>query len=466
VAQILIVGAGMSGMAAAARLAARRHEVTVCDASATFGGALSTWRHGDLSFDTGPYTLTLPAVYRDLFVKTGSRKASAAAKLEDRVDLQPLDPVRRYVFPDGTRLDLPNASRGRLRAAFDEAFGGGAGDGWLRLIDHGGRAWEVLRPALVEAPGSGGRDLLRLLARGDGRRALTPGRSLRRLSRGWFSDPRLRLLMDDYLRQAGADPRRAPGVSAARVYIEHTFGAWRISGGLYRLAEELHQRAADRGAEFRFQSPVQRIETEPSSAVTGVVLADGERLSADVVIAAVDRGELARLLGRASSASASAGTQPGTRSRTTLCLEVSAPADGSTPPQDLPHETVFLRGDGTSIRVHVPVDQPTAWTVHATGVSGVKGVSRLGDSSAILAALAESGLDIRGRARVLHEIPADAAARVPADAGLRAVLLRSPVSQPIRGLFHVGTSARPGTGLSFAALSAWHAAELIGPAAR
>jgi phytoene dehydrogenase-like protein len=453
----LIGGAGMSAMAAAARLAARRHEVTVCEASAVFGGALSAWRHGGLSFDTGPYTLTLPAVYRDLFVKTGSRKAGAAARLEDRVDLQPLDPVRRYVFPDGTRLDLPNASRGRLRAAFDAAFGEGAGDGWIRLIDHGGRAWDVLRPALVEAPGSGGRDLLRLQARRDVRRALTPGRSLRRLSRAWFSDPRLRLLLDDYLRQAGADPRRAPGVSAARVYIEHTFGAWRVGGGMYRLAEELHQRAADRGAEFRFRCPVQRIEKDSSGAVAWAVLEDGSRLAADLVIAAVDRAELARLLGGHRQSGASA--RPAPRGTTTLCLEVSAPA-GEPGPPDQPHETVFLRADGTSIRVHVPAEQPTAWTVHATGTA---------DPAAILAGLAESGLDVRGRARVLHEIPADPpgpAARIPADAGLRGVLLRSPVAQPTRGLFHIGASARPGTGLAFAALSGWHAAELIGPAAR
>jgi phytoene dehydrogenase-like protein len=450
----LIVGAGMSAMAAAARLAARRHEVTVCEASAAFGGALSVRRHDGLSFDTGPYTLTLPAAYRDLFVKTGSRKASAAAKLEDRVDLQPLDPVRRYVFPDGTRLDLPNASRGRLRAAFDAAFGEGAGDGWIRLIDHGGRAWDVLRPALVEAPGGGGRELLRLLARRDGRRVLTPGRSLRRLSRGWFSDPRLRLLLDDYLRQAGADPRRAPGVCAARVYIEHTFGAWRIGGGMYRLAEELHRRAADRGAEFRFECPVQRIEKDSSGAVAGVVLADDSRVAADFVVAAVDRAELARLLGGGRPPSESA--RPAPRGTTTLCLEVSAPADGTTPP-DQPHETVFLRSGGASIRVHVPAEQPTAWTVHATGASG---------SAEILAALAESGLDIRGRARVLHEIPAGTVARIPQDAGLRGVLLRSPVAQPARGLFHIGASARPGTGPAFAALSGWHAAELIGPAAR
>jgi phytoene dehydrogenase-like protein len=167
VARIIVIGAGMAGLAAAARLASRDNDVVVCEASAHVGGVLGSWRHGDLTFDTGAHTLTLPAVYRDLFIKTGSRKKSAAAALEDRVDLRPVDPVRRYLFPDGTALDLPNASRGRLRAAFDEALGTGAGDAWLRVTDHGSAVWDAIRPALVEAPGSGGRELARLLPTSD-----------------------------------------------------------------------------------------------------------------------------------------------------------------------------------------------------------------------------------------------------------------------------------------------------------
>src|SRR6185437_237929 len=187
----------MAGLAAAARLATHENSVLVCEAADTVGGALGSWRYGDdLVFDTGTYTLTLPAAYRDLFIKTGSRKKSAAATLEDRLDLRPIDPVRRFLFPDGTRLDLPNASRGRLVAAFDEALGAGAGAAWLRVVDHGSQVWDAIRPALIEAPGAGGRELVRLLRTTAGRRALTPLRSLRQLASGWFATPGLFLLLD------------------------------------------------------------------------------------------------------------------------------------------------------------------------------------------------------------------------------------------------------------------------------
>ncbi len=452
------MGAGMAGLAAAARMASRGNDVVVCEASAGVGGALRAWRDGELSFELGAHTLTLPAAYRDLFIKTGSRKKSAAASLEDRVDLRPLDPVRRYLFPDGARVELPNSSRGRLVAAFDDALGAGAGAAWLRVVDHGSRAWDAIRPTLVESPGSGGREVARLLRTAEGRRALTPLRRLRTLAGAWFAgaDPRLLLLLDDYARQAGADPRRAPGVVAARVYIEQAFGAWRIVGGMHRLGEALHQRVLDRGVEVRLKTVVERVEVA-GVAVTGVRLASGERLHADVVIAAVDRAVLARLLtSRARMERKPRRKRKGSYSAasTTICLAVDESPE-------MPHETVLLDEDGPAIRIHVAAEQPTAWTVHAPVNQPIE---------TVLAGLAARGFDVRGKARVVHVMrPADweAATGVPGGGAygpavddLRSALLRSPVGQKTRGLFHVGASARPGSGLSFAALSAWQGAEL------
>ena len=452
-----MVGAGMAGLAAAARLATRDNSVLVCEASDSVGGALGSWRHEDLVFDTGAHTLTLPAAYRDLFIKTGSRKKSAAATLEDRLDLQPLDPVRRYFFPDGTRLDLPNASRGRLVAAFDEALGSGAGAAWLRVVDQGSRVWDVIRPALIEAPGAGGRELARLLRTTAGRRALTPFRSLRQVASRWFDDPRLFLLLDDYARQAGADPRSAPTALAARIYVEQAFGAWRIVGGMHKLAEELGQRVLDRGAEIRHGARVARIERSTSGALSGVTLESGERIAADVVVADVDRAVLARLLGRQESEAAYSAAI------TTFCLVVE---HNAAPP--MPHESVLLAENGPAVRVHVAAEQPAAWTVHVPANG-----NQQPDLGEVLDLLASRGLDVRGKARVVHTITAsdrEAATGVPGGAAygpavndLRSALLRSPVKQPVPGLFHVGASARPGSGLSFAALSGWQAAELIQP---
>ena len=104
-ARIAVIGAGMGAMAAAARLAVAGHRTVVYERTGTYGGALGRRERDGFSFDTGPGLLPLPAVWRDLFVKTGKEP------LESRVELVQVDPSSRHVFADGTEVALPNASQ-------------------------------------------------------------------------------------------------------------------------------------------------------------------------------------------------------------------------------------------------------------------------------------------------------------------------------------------------------------------
>src|SRR3954464_5548620 len=122
-ARVVVVGAGLGGLAAAARLAVLGHDVVVCEQAPGVGGKLGVLAKDGFVFDTGPSLLTLPAVYRDLFLATGG-------PLEAEVTLQPVDPVCSYRFADGTRLVLPNGPRSAIARAWDEALGTGAGADW------------------------------------------------------------------------------------------------------------------------------------------------------------------------------------------------------------------------------------------------------------------------------------------------------------------------------------------------
>ncbi|MFP5369740.1 MAG: FAD-dependent oxidoreductase, partial [Actinomycetes bacterium] len=70
-ARVLVVGAGLGGLAAAARLAASGHAVTVVEGSDSLGGKLGRFARDGHVFDTGPSLVTLPQVFRDLFAATG-----------------------------------------------------------------------------------------------------------------------------------------------------------------------------------------------------------------------------------------------------------------------------------------------------------------------------------------------------------------------------------------------------------
>jgi len=87
---VVVVGGGMGGLAAAARLAVAGHRVTVLERAAACGGKLGTFTRDGFTFDTGPSLLTLPSVYRDLFEATG-------ADLDELVDIVPVDPACRLL---------------------------------------------------------------------------------------------------------------------------------------------------------------------------------------------------------------------------------------------------------------------------------------------------------------------------------------------------------------------------------
>lgn len=441
-ARIIVIGAGVAGLAAAARMASGANDVTLIERGSSPGGSLN-W--------AAPGTLTLPAVLRDLFVKTGGRRASAAGLLEDVVDLRPVDPVRAYHFPDGSSLALPNAARGASKDAFDAAFGAGAGDAWLRVVDHGNRAWSVIRPSLVEVPDAGRGELWRLLRSSAARRAVAPRRTLRQVGEdAGVRDPRMWSVLDEYARAAGAAPEKAPAVLTIRPYIEQTFGAWRVVGGLGELATAMYERCLKRGVSFRF-------DAEVASVASGVVtLADGEKLATDVIVAAVDAHVLARLTGSKPT------TSVAEYSPSMLSLKLE-----SGERREPPYETViFGEENEPTIRVQVAPEQPDEWIVHAD-------VRREWDADRIRRAVAER-LGVRLDALGVREVftPADrerltgtpgGSVNGPAIDSLTTAILRSPTVQPIKGLLHVGGSSRPGPGVAFEALSAWNAAEVLKP---
>jgi phytoene dehydrogenase-like protein len=447
-ARIIVIGAGVAGLAAAARMAGAggANEVTLVERNSVPGGSLN-WAF--------PGVLTLPAVLRDLFVKTGGRKASAAGLLEDVVDLRAVDPVRAYLFSDGSRLLLPNAARGAAKDAFDGAFGAGAGDAWLRVVDHGGRAWSAIRPGLVEVPDVGRGDLWRLLRSSDARRAVAPRRTLRQVGEdAGVRDPRMWSILDEYAKAAGAEPAEAPAVLAVRLYIEQTFGAWRIVGGFSELASAMYERCLKRGVSFRF-------DAEVGSVASGVVtLVDGEKLATDVIVAAVDAHVLGRLTGRTRAAGAvGAGYSP-----SILSVRIASGAAAG----ELPYETVIFgegdAGGAPTMRVQVAPERPGEWIVHAD----------VGWGTELIRERVADRLGVRGDALEVRDVftPADrerltgtpgGSVNGPAIDSLSSAVLRSPTVQPVKGLLHVGGSSRPGPGIAFEALSAWNAAEVLKP---
>lgn len=493
--RIVVVGAGLGGLAAAARLAAAGHEVTVCEQASTVGGKLGLLEkvtpHGVFRFDTGPSILTMPEVFDELFRDTG-------APLPSVLDLVPLDPIARYRFADGTRLDSTSDLE-LFCARLDAALGPGTGADWRRFTRRAEQIWQAVREpflmSAVENVGSLARHATRL------RDLLTvaPGRSLRWLGNRLLRDARLRTLLDRYATYTGSDPRRAPAALAVVPYVEQTFGAWYVRRGLRTLADALLDRVTSLGATVRTGTEVTAVETS-GQRVSGVRLAGGSRLPADVVVANADASQvyaellpqrrLARRVERAVPSLSAFVVLLGVRGRTPNAAQhnVLFPSD-----YDAEFDSIFAEHAAPvadpALYVSIPDDTAVrpegyeAWFVlvnaprHGYGPGAIDWDSPgLAESYAdrLLGLLARRGLPVADR-MVFREIltPADLERRTWAPGGaiygtssngMRSAFLRPANRSPVRGLFLVGGSSHPGGGLPLVALSARIVAGLIGPA--
>lgn len=488
---VIVVGAGAAGLATAARLAVKGHRVSVLEQAGRVGGKLATYRRDGFAFDTGPSLFTLPAVYRDLFLKTGRA-------LEEEVDLQPVEPAFGYHFADGAIVTMPGVDPARCARALGDGLGGRSAQDWRTLMDRAAQMWRLTRGPFLQAPLQGWKSLMPLAKPADVR-TIAPWSSLRKLGESTLSDPRAVTLLDRYATYTGSDPRRAPAVLATVPYVEQEFGVWHLGGGLGTLADALHRRCLERGVDVRTGVDVTSITTD-SSGVTGV-MADGEHLRADIVVANADAGLVyGELLDdpRAKDPARSIRRTDASLAGFVLLLAVR----GRTPgllhhnvwfPQDYDAEFDAIFGsdprpvDDPAIYVCAPDDpamRPDAdhesWfiLVNAPRHDPGRGVDwsspALATSYAdrILTTLARRGMDVRDRI-VWQEIrtPADLEreARAPGGSiygtssnGARAAFARPANQSPIPRLFLVGGSTHPGGGLPLVGMGAEITAELIG----
>jgi UDP-galactopyranose mutase len=449
VARIVVVGAGLGGLAAAARLAKLGHRVVLIERTARSGGALRRIEAEGYAWDAGPTSTSLPAVLRDLFRKSGR-------PIERYVDLQLRDVARRHVFADGSSVDLPTGSRAAQSRAIDAGLGPGAGAAWTAYVDALGATWETLRRLALDDPAGGER----LSERSVGS-ALRKSTSLRRLLLRSLPDERLRAIAATPFELAGSSPRDVPAFAAVDAYVERTFGVWSPPEGMAGLAGALTARLEERDVELRLESPVVRIAWDPvARRVDGVTTEDGREVAADAVVCDADpRRALGQLLDADAGHAARRAFERATPAAPPSIAHVGL--IGGVP--ELPDEVV-LHGDPL-IAVHTSGHAPNgahAWTIHRRGAAGED----------VLVALARRGVDVRDQVAVrIDRSPADIAAETGGSPygmawdGYRAHARRARHANPVRGLFLVGAGIHPGPGIPYVAWGAAHVAARIGPAA-
>ena len=496
-AKISVVGAGIGGMSAAARLAKQGHQVTVFENSDQSGGKCRTEWFGDYAFDTGPSLLTLPAVFRDLFLKTGKR-------IEHVLDISPVDPAFNYNFADGSKVTFPNLSNPKTYQEIEKSFGISASQSWRQIIERSEKMWEASRDSFIESELTSIWPLLLRKNLINQINQISPFTSLRSLSEKLNLDPHLKMIIDRYATYTGSDPRSAPAVLLTIAFVESTFGAWHIKGGIGQLSVALEQRCRDLGVDFQFKSLVTKILVEQNK-VEGLVLSDGKTIKSDLVVSNSDAEyTFNSLIG--SEVSSARGERRKLKSATkslagfSLLLGLD---NSKSKPVDVDHHNVYFPENydlefDQIFTQKVPVTDPTIYLCAPKDSSMVKGADKEawfvlvnaprhepesgwdwkdgGQEYAqkIISKMDDLGLNVTNRLDFMeYRTPADLENYAMAPGGsIYGTSSNSPVSaflrarnrSKVKGLFCVGGSAHPGGGLPLVGISAEIVAKAIGKA--
>jgi 1-hydroxycarotenoid 3,4-desaturase len=317
---VVVVGAGVGGLVAAVELAARGLAVTLLERAAAPGGKLREVLAAGAPIDAGPTVFTMRWVFEEIF-------AAAGSALDQHLRLRPAKILARHAWSDTERLDL-FADVARSEAAIGEFAGAAAARGFRDFCARAKTIWRTLETSFIRSrhptPLSLARDA-GLRGLGDLWR-IAPFATLWSALGEHFTDPRLRQLFGRYATYAGSSPFLAPATLMLIAHVEQD-GVWLVEGGMHRIARALADLAVARGGRMRCAAEAAEIAVSAGK-VTGVRLADGERIAADAVVFNGEPAALATgLLGRAASGAAVA-VPPSARSLSAVTWAMRARADG------------------------------------------------------------------------------------------------------------------------------------------
>ena len=272
---VIVVGSGFGGLSIAIRLQAKGFQVTVMEKNAMVGGHAYQLKKDGYTFDLGPSLITAPDIIRSVFDTAGK-------KLENYLDLIPLDPFYRIYYHDGTYLDYSgnteemkaqmrkfnekdaenyddfiSATRELYKAVIEDGLGSRPFDSWSTMFNFLPRALKL--NALYTAFG---------------------------FAKKYFDDFRHQFAFSFHPLFIGGSPFKAPAVYQMIPYLEKEGGVWFTKGGMYSLVKAFEKIFTEIGGTIKVNTEVEKIEVQ-NGTVKGVWI-NGQLIDADLVVSNAD----------------------------------------------------------------------------------------------------------------------------------------------------------------------------------
>lgn len=278
---IIIIGSGVAGLAAALRLSAAGHKVTVVEANDYVGGKLTAQMIGRYRFDMGPSVFTLPHLIEELTKLSGTAR---------KFEYLELDKICNYFYEDGTRLIAYTD-----KTKFAEEVAAKLGEEKQSVYDqlkYSATAYELTSEIFME------RSLHRLSTFLNLKTAkailnigkLKMSKTMNELNSARFKNKKTVQLFNRFATYNGSDPYQAPAIINIIAHLEHNIGAFAPKGGMHDITKHLYEVSKELGAVYKLNTRVKQVKTVNDRAV-GVITDQGE-LAADLIVSDVDIKQL------------------------------------------------------------------------------------------------------------------------------------------------------------------------------
>lgn len=279
----VVIGSGFGGLAAALRLSVRGYRVHLLEQRDQLGGRAYVYRKDGFVFDGGPTVITAPFLLKELWELAGE-------SFEDAIDLRSVDPFYRIRFHDGEVFDYNADPQGM--AAQVAKFNPGDVDGYERFVQMSRSIFEVGFEQLADKPFLSWTDMLKIAPQ---MMRLKSYRSVYGLVSSYIKDPRLRQVMSFHPLLVGGNPFSTTSIYTLIAFLERKWGVHFPMGGTGSLVQGLEKLLVDREVDIRVNCKVSKILVQDGKA-KGVLLADGQRIEADVVVSNADSASTLRHL--------------------------------------------------------------------------------------------------------------------------------------------------------------------------
>ncbi len=284
--KIAVIGAGVTGLAAAARIASQGHEVTIFEKNTNVGGRMNQLKKDGFTFDMGPTIVMMPDVYKDVFTMCGKN-------YEDYIELRQLRYIYDVYFDRDDRITVPT-DLAELQHML-ESIEPGSTHGFMSFLTDVYKKYEIARRYFLERTYRKPSDFYNMTSLVQGAKLKTLNHA-DQLIEHYIDNEKIQKLLAFQTLYIGIDPKRGPSLYSIISMIEMMFGVHFIKGGMYGMAQGLAQLNKDLGVNIELNAEIEQIIIDPKFKRADAIKVNGDIRKFDKILCTADFPSVAESL--------------------------------------------------------------------------------------------------------------------------------------------------------------------------